>query len=273
MFFTNSSGRYQPYIAWKGGKGTYSARPGWSRPIPTNGSDLAPPFKPRPIKHWRKQLIPNDNTSRTSQLIPFDRPGSTVYLGVNSEDCKECGEDAVGIVSHILNNKNNKCNPECNPKNKIIRSGLQEKKINNGQEYCYSSSQYLKKRCRTYNQKLSNGNGSSSLVDASKFSYVISTCEEPCSNGKPKTLIYNPNNPQYGVQGAVDSSSRIQRLKYNTITKAAASLKAEFGSEAANAAKYTSNGASPYFIKSKIDFFPKKTLHHKDGNKTICPCN
>ena len=40
-----------------------------------------------------------------------------------------------------------------------------------------------------------------------------------CSNGKYNTVIYKPSNPQFGVQGAVDSSSRIHRLKHNTIEK------------------------------------------------------
>ena len=40
-----------------------------------------------------------------------------------------------------------------------------------------------------------------------------------CDNGKYKTVIYKPSNPQFGVQGAVDSSSRIHRLKHNTMEK------------------------------------------------------
>jgi hypothetical protein len=38
-------------------------------------------------------------------------------------------------------------------------------------------------------------------------------------SGTYNTVIYKPNNTQYGVQGAVDSSSRLTRLKYNTIQK------------------------------------------------------
>ena len=40
------------------------------------------------------------------------------------------------------------------------------------------------------------------------------------SNGLYNKVYYKPNNQQYGVQGAVDSSSRITRLKYNTLQKA-----------------------------------------------------
>lgn len=65
------------------------------------------------------------------------------------------------------------------------------------------------------------------------------------------TLYYKPNNPGFGVQGAVDSSTLIQRVKYNTITDAASSLRSPYGNAAANALSY---GASEeaYTIKSAV---------------------
>ena len=51
-------------------------------------------------------------------------------------------------------------------------------------------------------------------------------------------LYYKPNNPEFAVQGAVESSSRIQRLKYDTITRSAALIKSAYGSAAANALAY-----------------------------------
>jgi hypothetical protein len=41
-----------------------------------------------------------------------------------------------------------------------------------------------------------------------------------CVDGTYNTVIYKPSNHQYGVEGAVDSSSRVARLKYNTMQKA-----------------------------------------------------
>ena len=108
MFFTNSSGAYQPYKSWKGANGTYAARPGWSRPVEQDTNvALAPKGRPNPLRHWRKQLQPLDNTSRTGVQIPFNAPGSTVYLGVKSTDCN-CGDinNGTGEVVDILNNKN-----------------------------------------------------------------------------------------------------------------------------------------------------------------------
>lgn len=287
MFFTNSSGNYQPYKSWKQGNGTYAARPGWSRPIEQDQNVALAPFgKPNPLRHWRKQLQPLNNISRTGVEIPFNAPGSTVYLGVNSDDCN-CGDitNGTGQVVDIVDNKNNIFLPgvkvvgdkgkdvciACNPEKKIIKSGLTDKLINPapGQEpkrkYCYSSAQYLRQKCRTFDQRLSSGTS----VSGSEIEYYANSCEQPCGIGSRAKFIRNPSNKQFGVQGAVDSGSRIQRLKLNTINKAANGLRKEWGSGAANAAKYTANGATPYFIKSKNNICTK-SIYHRNGNKTIC---
>lgn len=287
MFFTNSSGNYQPYKSWKQGNGTYAARPGWSRPIEQDKNvALAPPRKPNPLRHWRKQLQPLNNISRTGVEIPFNAPGSTVYLGVNSDDCN-CGDitNGTGEVVDIVDNKNTIFLPgvnvigdkgknvciSCNPEKKIIKSGLTDKLINpvNGErpkrKYCYSSAQYLRQKCRTYDQRLSSGTS----VSGSETEFYANSCEQPCGIGSRVKFIRNPSNKQFSVQGAVDSGSRIQRLKLNTINKAANGLRKEWGSGAANAAKYTANGATPYFIKSKNNICTK-SLYHRNGNKTIC---
>lgn len=298
MFFTNASGRYQPYKTWKD-TGTYAVAAGWSRPIPPDTTEsLAPPGKPNPIKHWRKQLQPYDNTPRTNVAIPFNAPGSTVYLGSN-----DCGDNpnSIGYVLNIQNNNKEFKEGEyvvgpngsrvcisCNPtsKQKIIRSALTEKLINPAstseepkRKYCHSSKQYLRQKCRTYDQRLSGAPVAG--VDYTKNyndnkegpqTQRATTCEDNRCNSGDILIIKKPSNRQYSVQGAVDSSSRIQRLKMNTINKAANGLRNEWGSAAANAAKYTANGATPYFIKSKNNSFPKRTAIHKNGNKTICDC-
>ena len=51
-------------------------------------------------------------------------------------------------------------------------------------------------------------------------------------------LYYKPNNPGFGVQGAVEASARLQRLKYNTITDAAGGIRSAYGDAAANALAY-----------------------------------
>jgi hypothetical protein len=72
-----------------------------------------------------------------------------------------------------------------------------------------------------------------------------------CNGRKAGTTIFKPNNRQYACQGAVDSSTRLDRLKQTTVNKNAASLKAAFGSEGASACAYRGISDTPYCLKSK----------------------
>ena len=72
-----------------------------------------------------------------------------------------------------------------------------------------------------------------------------------CNGRKAGTTIFKPNNRQYSCQGAVDSSTRLDRLKQTTVNKNAASLKAAFGSEGASACAYRGISDTPYCLKSK----------------------
>lgn len=52
------------------------------------------------------------------------------------------------------------------------------------------------------------------------------------------TLYYKPNNPNFGTQGAVDASTRLQRLKYETVTTGAGGVRSAYGDATANALAY-----------------------------------
>lgn len=67
-------------------------------------------------------------------------------------------------------------------------------------------------------------------------------------------LYYKPNNSQYAQQGAVSSSSRITRLKYNTITTNAFKYQtSSLGSAVANALAYT-GPENAYTLKDKLGY-------------------
>ena len=88
----------------------------------------------------------------------------------------------------------------------------------------------------------------------------------------PAKLIYKPSNREFSVQGAVDSSSRIERLKLKTITKSASSMggrngKGPFGMEGANASRYTGRAEAPYFLKSKNQVCRPYHVHQ---DHTLC---
>ena len=88
--------------------------PGWNRPN-ANGQNAnindkdynGPDFKPRPLKHWRRQLRVYDykggaNNSRAASISQLDRPGLTVYHF--TPDCT-CVPGEGGNSYIISNNK------------------------------------------------------------------------------------------------------------------------------------------------------------------------
>jgi hypothetical protein len=68
-------------------------------------------------------------------------------------------------------------------------------------------------------------------------------------------VFYKPNNSQYAQQGGVSSSTRIARLKYDTITTVAATYRSAYGAQVANELAY---GVAPtdaaYTLKTAIGY-------------------
>ena len=71
-------------------------------------------------------------------------------------------------------------------------------------------------------------------------------------------IYYKPNNPQFGVQGAVSSSDRLARKKYDTITTVGSSFRSAFGAQTANALAYGSSMYG-YSLKERTGYAMKKT--------------
>ena len=259
-----------PYVTWKS-ISTNSAVPSNSRPD-LNAS--GPAFKAQPINHWRKQLIPNSESGgrnrRAGVGIPFDTPGGSVYLGdvASNTACLLNGTDStVGIKENIIRFDNtnfvyddpNGCiSVACNPVKKIIKRGTTI--INKEKPYYPDMKSYLRARNQLYEQKLTalpistitylDANNNLLIPsDASDGPQVRKTqnCNH-CANSTNSATIYKPNNTTFAQQGAVDSSSRIARLKLNTINKNAESFKTTFGT---TAPKYMGTSETPYFLKSK----------------------
>jgi len=254
-----------PYISWKG-LSTNSVVPSNSRP---DLNAAGPAFKAQPINHWRKKLIPNDNSGginrRAGIGMPMDTPGGSIYLGnvITNTNCLLNNEDnGTGIKENIVKVNDthfikndclmNGCNPE---KNRIKSASTIISKT-----YYKDSRAYLRARNNLYKQNLTalpvstiiyldESNNLLHPTDASNGPQVRHT--ENCYNGNICQTIYKPNNRPFSQQGAVDSSSRIVRLKLNTINKNAASYKEIFGT---TASKYMGASSTPYFLKSKYQY-------------------
>jgi hypothetical protein len=283
----------QPYVTWKG-ISTGSAVPTWSRPLINNvntNKNTGTSFAARPIKHWRKQLVPAADTGiirNASMGMPMDRPGGSVYLGA-TVDCSNCDVSLAELIPTTKNNvfdttkdASGNC-VACNPETNIIKSAvtLLNKNNRNYTNYYSDTKGYLQSRCQTYDQKLStNPIPGNSYINSTTNQpippsdsptgsqvYFTDNCSKKCvTNNSRVTTIYKPNNQQYSQQGAVDSSSRLARLKYNTITKNGNSFKTAWGQQGANAGRYQGTSESPYFLKSKNQQVCVPL--HRDGNKT-----
>lgn len=297
MFLTNNSGQYQPYKSWKG-QSTYAAVPVWSRPLlPTddNKRQQGPGRgKPNPIKHWRKQLHPNNvssSSTRSAVGMSMDIPGGSVYLGINGGcSCNDRKGEAetVNIATTKNNifdytgkavgpNKSTVC-LACNPVKNIIRSGMTEKRINPinstvepTKKYAFSTKEYIRSKNKTYAQRLTGSKISgidydkqySNKSDGSQIRKSL-TCLDPAETCN---IIYKPNNREFSTQGAVSSSSRLDNLKLKTINKSANNLK-KWGNAAANASAYNGNFNSPYTIKSKNNIC-SSNIYHRNGDKQL----
>ena len=110
-------------------------------------------------------------------------------------------------------------------------------------------------------QNINNTNNTNNTSNASNTNNTCIT--------KPSITIYKPNNQQFAVQGAVSSSARIDRLKYNTITTNGGSFYNAWGAAGANAGRYQGTSVSPYFLKNKFNKC-ESAQYHMNGNKRIC---
>lgn len=244
-------------------------------------------FRPRPIKHWRKQLIPNKITgSSKTNINIINTPGGTTNTNYSStSDCPSCDtENTTNLIKTYVPHNSLKSSPQyyqantddkfadtnlnnrircvaCNPEALVIKSGI----VGLNKKYYTNTNQYLQSRCRTYKQnQIISKISHNKYVDSNNR--VIPASDSPLGSqvfnattcygdsdivGCTIKTIYKPSNRTFGVQGAVSSSSRVARLKYNTITQNGASFNSVGGLAAANAGKYLGTTEAPFFIKSK----------------------
>jgi hypothetical protein len=128
-------------------------------------------------------------------------------------------------------------------------------------QYYTSTQQYLSSRTKNFEQNqyhnLKTGDSKSKPGTAQSLNNVYGSNNNVpyCPNGAAQyvPVYYKPNNPQFAQQGGVTSSSRIARVKYDTITSNGALMTAAFGPQTANALAYTGLDTT-YTIKDKIGY-------------------
>ena len=202
---------------------TNSIVPTNSRPFhnkdPNLGSIGRVPFKPNPIKHWRKQLKPYYKTnSKQVSIDAIDAP-STVSQMQSSANCVTNNYQLLKENISLLNECSGikSADGTCiGGTNHITRSASTNIKKN----YFVNYKNYLQKRCKTYDQNSMIGEKISGNKYKSSQCGGL-TCE--------KTVIYKPNNTAFMMQGATSSSANILRQRNKALTNNSASLKTAYG--------------------------------------------
>ena len=221
-----------------------SAVPTWSKPetISNVGHGRA-----RPIQHYRKQLMPSSSSGRVSNSavgMPMDIPGgSSVTLA----------SDVCLALSTKVNDGDHCINKACVDGSDVRRTS--EKKYyaattKLSKNYYTDSRAYLRSRCKTFDQnskikKVANDQfQSTSCYNVVKKDGI--TIIHRCGS---KTVVYKPKGP-----GAVSSSSRLLRLKENTLENNDPNISRRYPSDT-------------YLFRNK------KTPcmnHRKNGKMTMC---
>lgn len=132
------------------------------------------------------------------------------------QDIRQVKNDCNSNCSYIMNVPNNRVYENCCPTNSrtsatVIKSGQQP----HNKVYSYSYNDYMKnKRKITYETKLPTSKPSSANNVTSGYGGNCPDNKPGCS---PSDTIWGVNNTNYHKQGSVSSSSRLERLKLETI--------------------------------------------------------
>lgn len=119
----------------------------------------------------------------TQQLQPYNHYRKTL-------DCNDCPGKGQGGWEEIY--RDNCCRPTLKSGTTVVDKG-----------YYPTQESYLYSRCTTYDQR------------ATTLNINGSTAKSSCTNNCP--IVYKRSNEKFAKQGAVSSSNRLFRLKYDTL--------------------------------------------------------
>jgi hypothetical protein len=178
------------------------------RPMTKYDSITNIPGKPNPIKHWRKQLAPSVSQNVIQSHPTLQTLDNSVKTDITTSESDLCKSyiDILNINSGCIGVSGS--NPCVTGSFKINRSA--NTIIN--KDFCWNSKQYLQSRCKTYEQNQTLGQKT-----GTEYEYFGASCNSKSDGTVCKPIIHKPNNSQFKQQGGVSSSSRIAKLKYETI--------------------------------------------------------
>ena len=192
--------------------------------------------------YLRKKVWRNGATHSHGQANAIDH----YRLGL---DCN-CALPAENPASNI-----DSCEPNYNPETNAIKMIR-----NSGTKPTMSNAEYLKSKARTYEQK--NTHFVKSTADTANNEYA-------CATDKPCCTIWKPTNSYFNTDGGVSASSRLHKVKYQTIQGVASSF-SNFDHSTVVAHAYSGRTEAPRTIMDKKGYPIQCGLFRRDGKKNYC---
>jgi len=203
--------------------------------------------KPRPIKHYRKGILINNDENRnrftkSSNGMPYlietiqDTPGMSHSTTNKINNESDNGIQFVSVNNKLYNDTDTPtyqsnefcCNKEKNALNRVIYA-------NTGYiptTYYPSYSQYIHGRGNTYEQKIFDFEN---ISNPNLNTYIIPNVYHPPNC--PNVSVYKPSNPQFAIQNAVSSGTRILKLSTTTLERSKLLSKSKLNSFTPNCTK------------------------------------
>lgn len=299
------------YVSWKGKTFSQITADIRENTVKSPGPDLTPNLimNPQPLKIYRKEIatVPLKTCNRRSSIKISDlieTPGGNIVnsliqdnltnglVNINDPNIPNLSDDdnryALPTTGANTNLVNRCLSTQNNALNRVRSSGMIRRKFDinkNNDTYYTSSGQYLDSRNKTFTQNtyhlLRKGDTSSVPGSAkSQQNVYASNTIAHCSGSNASDALttsyipvyYKPSNTKFAEQGGVSSSTRLLRLKYDTITDAGQKLQSNFGRATANAFAYSTTDSSLYSLKAKTGYPNTKTpvIQPYSGKLKVC---
>ena len=264
------------YVSWKGQ--TFTQITSWLRKNKRNSSSVTNMYRARPLNIYRREIASINNNYYSGNLRinirvnSFEQPGG--YLISNINDCHNgmesildkqlvktknqqneysCNDSIYSVPPHVNDiSSQNRC---LSTQNNALRKTRSSGKIKSN--FYSNTNQYLYSRKKTFEQNQFNylKTGTQTAIPGSAAaSNNIYTKGGVSFNSEGRelscTVIYKPSNYNYSQNGAVDSSTRMNRMKYDELNTISSSYKGVYGNAMENS--YAGGVPTPGYNKKDI---------------------
>ena len=276
-----------PFLSWKGktfGQITSSIQKNGNATLPEQNNYNQPTplaFLPPPLKIYRREAFTKPLKTESSKISTsielLEQPGSSLVVFNNRNGWNVCDSDCNGnkmtLDINLINNRGERglccdtsiadqINPASVARRRCRSAGMYKKTPPSTQTsapYATTTNEYLSTRGKTFKQNqyhyLQSGdalakpgapnsqNNKYSINDGGSF-----YCNDP---NYYIQSAFKPSNYKFSQDGGVSSSTRTNRLNYNTITTNGGLYTSAYGSQVGNALSY-GKSSDAYTIKDKI---------------------